>query len=926
MCFRPLRRVAARPALSFARAFALGRVAMVCALSLACGSLAGGAASSAGELGKTTLAPNPASPAQANGAADGITVKRPATSTAPTISAGPSARPSSAPPTSGAVQPKRTIAAGGVYPAREPIVVTLQATRIVDGTAALPADAAKQVAVAIDPKRLLLIRLAGIPLRFADLPERMRASLEQSTYEQGVAAQLATLLRDVRRDHPGAMLGVVGLPVEGSGADAARLAVTYRDALSLVTVMAPNGGLIASGVDAAPLARTQYKSAFALAEGRPVMMKGGDGWQVAVGASTSASSAPPTGAPKAVTAAATTASSQGQSDQPPAAQTQAGMAGLTIPQVITDWGSSAPASDGNGDGVVDGYDLAIALMLNPDWSEPLVPPDGETPGATPPALQPGTGFAGPTPQPPAVGLPGTPGYAGVAIARWTDVPMQVASGIVNVGVAAFHRNGIDRVEFSANGGPWVAVSTPMLNPSTNVYEYYCTLNLGGVADGLLEVRAIAYPKLAGTPRLLGGPYRSAPNADPPRNGVHSFYVWANTNGTYTRTPIYVSSAGSDSTGDGTEGKPFLTLGQAAKTLTNQYGTFDGCEIRCLPGTYVYSLDWGPTAGQRPVADDRWPTITAAAGVDREEVILTAGRPNLRYSKIKDCTISGTDGGNFYAGFNNGNLIWFDNCSIQVPGGRHGGNTLQTVVSALGIATGTTWFDVVNGPTAYILVRSCNISKLAGDVVTMCQSVFGVVSDDGQSGPNDHPDVYQTYSPDLTMDNILVDGVQVTNSDAQGIFLQQILGMTNSAFVNVSIHHTGDVAVSTQIGVPLTHVLFLHGTHYQRWFLSPGAYPDCAFVGNAFQVLRVDGDTSGVAAAYWAHNHFVETTGYVVATFGSDISSGSWSGIVTNAAAGDFTPTPNSVLLGRVTGSPAPSDAANHPRPVPAAVGAYEKVP
>jgi hypothetical protein len=106
-------------------------------------------------------------------------------------------------------------------------------------------------------------------------------------------------------------------------------------------------------------------------------------------------------------------------------------------------------------------------------NDPPAITDPESKDPTPPQpsgqfLQNGSGFVAVTNQPAALGAPGMVGYTARAIARWSTVPAQVVDGIMAVGVVAFHRNGIDRVSFSANGGPWLDVSAATANPDTGV--------------------------------------------------------------------------------------------------------------------------------------------------------------------------------------------------------------------------------------------------------------------------------------------------------------------------------------------------------------------------------------------------------------------------------------------------------------------------
>ena len=197
-------------------------------------------------------------------------------------------------------------------------------------------------------------------------------------------------------------------------------------------------------------------------------------------------------------------------------------------------------------------------------------------------IAPGIGFTGATAQPATIGDPSQFGYNDNAIANWDVVPNQTFTGDFNVGVVAFHNSGIDHVAFSVNGGAWTNVSAMTANPQTantsgignanasGIVEYWATLQASDfTTDGQVEVRAIAYPKI-GVPRVLS-----------------SLYLNSNSNGSLTRQPVYVSTTGSDSTGDGTQAKPFATIFRAAKSMNN--GTVKNGLIYLLPGDYSWAV-------------------------------------------------------------------------------------------------------------------------------------------------------------------------------------------------------------------------------------------------------------------------------------------------------------------------------------------------
>ncbi|MEM9108414.1 MAG: hypothetical protein AAGC72_00110 [Planctomycetota bacterium] len=103
-----------------------------------------------------------------------------------------------------------------------------------------------------------------------------------------------------------------------------------------------------------------------------------------------------------------------------------------------------------------------------------------------PTVRAGNGWVGATP---------TPGQIGNrherALAHWNVVPEQTVGGGFTVGIVAHHLDGIDRVEIAANGGQWVKIHQPSINPRTQCEEYWTALDLNG--QDVIELRAIAYP-------------------------------------------------------------------------------------------------------------------------------------------------------------------------------------------------------------------------------------------------------------------------------------------------------------------------------------------------------------------------------------------------------------------------------------------------
>ncbi|OGX08766.1 MAG: hypothetical protein A2Z88_00880 [Omnitrophica WOR_2 bacterium GWA2_47_8] len=237
-------------------------------------------------------------------------------------------------------------------------------------------------------------------------------------------------------------------------------------------------------------------------------------------------------------------------------------------------------------------------------------------GSTIAPLSVGPGFSGITPEPSAQGNPTNPFYDQYPIARWDDeAPHQLIGGRdgatgKNICVFAVHTNGegpghsgIQKVEISANGGPWVNITEKQLNPETNILGYCARLNSEGLASGLnVETRAIVYP-MHGRPLVLqGAPTRDieVPNAPPIlgtiTQGLHSQFVRID-NGRYPEPIVYLHNVNGDDTTCVAENQnlPCRTLLTAVNKIAAvnlpALGArrLDGGIIRALPSTEPYAF-------------------------------------------------------------------------------------------------------------------------------------------------------------------------------------------------------------------------------------------------------------------------------------------------------------------------------------------------
>jgi len=512
-----------------------------------------------------------------------------------------------------------------------------------------------------------------------------------------------------------------------------------------------------------------------------------------------------------------------------------------------------------------------------------------------PVLEPGSGFGSATPQPPAVGHSGLRGYDAQAIARWDVVPYQDFDGLFHIGVVAFHMNGIDRVEFSSNGGPWTPVTEMQFNPRTGVWEYTATLDAADYADGLVEVRARVFPKSAGEVRVLGGDIVGTAS-----DGVFSMFLHANAQDSLVRKAKYVSPSGSDDAGDGSRERPFRTIGHAAYASADDRDA-SGSTVYLLPGDY----EFGPYSyGKRFRSDASWLTISAAPGVSRDQVriIGSSSSDGLKTDmiRLKDLTIAPRrEAAPINAASRPVARLWLDGCRLQGLGATSSlswwSGFEQTYCTDLHVSDNR---DGLNG----LLVRNVLIEDIGSDAFSNARFVVNAtVRNIDRGGVDFHPDVYQLYGPSETFQNIIVYGLEAYDAKSQGIFARGLQGVKDSAFVNVLIELTDPIMLS-QWRSPMTdHVLFWHVTHLNKpfWFrldasrgIGDSTLHNVSFVGSVFESIL---DEAGIIPnGFFDHVHDIRGTSGII---GVDITTGDPG--FKNPGADDYSLLPRSPLRNRV---------------------------
>lgn len=471
--------------------------------------------------------------------------------------------------------------------------------------------------------------------------------------------------------------------------------------------------------------------------------------------------------------------------------------GADLSILIRQLGQKGDIGDINGDGRINGADLSVlmACLQNPSSSSgsnsssvslssssssssnssstssaSSSQSSSSSQGSSLPILVPGSGFGAPTTEPPANCSSG-PGCTARPAARWDVVPFQTFQGNLDIGVVAFHINGIARVSFSANGGPWKDVHGMTQNVFTGVTEYTARLEGARFQDGRVEVRAIAYP-ISGTPRVL-----------------EPLFLSANFHGTLPTLERFAAPAplGDDNSGDGTRMRPFRTIFKAARSIQNARGDgrADGGIVSLLPGSYSFG---GEPSAPFPwynefVTVDRWLVIRPASGVQREQVVIDRGESNgfkTKLVKVESVTVrsSGgsvlTDGGAVQA------HLWLDNSRLIGPG-RGVDMTWEGYAWSGGkFVTRTHISDARGGITGARLQRDVLVEKIGSDAFSNSALVINSEAKDVGAPPGSqfHPDIYQFHG---TAPNVILYGVHAVHQiDSQGIFIK------DTAIVDVAI--------------------------------------------------------------------------------------------------------------------------------------------
>jgi len=393
-----------------------------------------------------------------------------------------------------------------------------------------------------------------------------------------------------------------------------------------------------------------------------------------------------------------------------------------------------------------------------------------------------------------------PSATAQAIARFDVVPFQVFSGAFEIGIVAFHMDGIQRIEFKYETltGPRTVNETSMrLNPRTGVWEYWTTLNASDFADGPVTVKANVCPN-SGLAREL------------------SLELYANAHNTLAgKETLYVSLSGNDVTGAGSRARPFGSILRALTAVTENVARYDGCDIVLMnPGSY----DMRGVRG--PADNNRWITIRPEEGLLRSDVVITSQtrdliRLSIRRMRFYNLSFDFSKIGQIYK--EDAYWQWYDHCRWYQSDGwtaiYPGQNWSVRNIGFNGLyVTNSLAEEMLYGFTGCNLVRNSHCRKISGDAFQMSRMVVNCTAENiGGTSLEHHSDLFQYWDP---TENVIIYGVKAVNvAGAQNFFFGGLEGTSyvNCAFVNVAVQNA-----QVRSGPPFTqyhrvhdHVLFMH---------------------------------------------------------------------------------------------------------------------
>lgn len=545
-------------------------------------------------------------------------------------------------------------------------------------------------------------------------------------------------------------------------------------------------------------------------------------------------------------------------------------------------------------------------------------------------------------------------FALTPIARWDVVPHQrISAGeTFNLGVVAFSKEGIARVEFTVSGqgysgnNPLVARSMTY-NERTDVHEYWVPLRGSDFkSDGPFSVKAQVFGKDGG------------------KRSLEPLEFVANATGNLPQHKAWVSNSGIDSSGAlNTRSQPFQTVAGAVEAIQKANGGLaDGGIIYFMEGEYA--LGKGATT-----TEHEWLTLSRDSKASIKETIIENGGSagSTRLLKVDGLTI--TSSGQYDYVFRNGSpqTLWINGC--RVLGSDRWTKGTNPIAHGNSYHTNSYIYNVDRGVYNGILARGLTIKHIGEDAFQNFPFVVNVeLSDQDPGNTYWHADAYQSHGEGP--ENRIIYNFHATDLHYQGLFLRATKSPgRNNAFVNIFMEMRepgrpgrsgGSPSLkSGAMNGPWDHAIVWHCTFPKYHFYTTNdtagfGFTNSSFIGNVFAEFRDYKASRGSDPLYampgnndnndFLYNHFMGSYTDVSGCSGNPQPKGcphwnskspdSDSGVSQSVGANvlDLDPNSNSfghpldgyILVDRLPFTKVPGDIFGNPRDSRPDVGAIEK--
>lgn len=427
------------------------------------------------------------------------------------------------------------------------------------------------------------------------------------------------------------------------------------------------------------------------------------------------------------------------------------------------------------------------------------------------------------------------------IARFNAVPYQRIphGGALAVGVVAFSKPGLNRVEFIASGqgysGGVKTASAMTLNSATGTWEYWVSFPASEFSgNGEVTITATAYDA-GGNTRVLILP------------------LIAEGAGAFTTTTAWAAPGGNNATCIvGSEAAPCQTIaGAVAKIQAANGGSAAGGIIYLQEGTYTLG-------NQATVTTGEWLTITRDPDAVAANVVIN-GNGSVRSTsmlRLREVTIQSTGGGQYVFETGSPTNLWLDGVTVAGSGRWVTNSNPVHILSGNVWATNCEVHDVDYGFYYIPYVRGVSVTNVGNDPYVNTQMIVNSSSANISNGSTGwHADSYQTHTTGVPApSNRIIYNYKSTNVHYEGLFMRSDAGLAqDNAFVNVLIElrepaDRNESALYAFMSVAISqswdHLLLWNNTFLGGHGEFYGTYTNSSMVGNIFYQFVDSGTPTG----------------------------------------------------------------------------------